>query len=345
VTKLELKLKPAIRRLGVGESSSFVVAISGGMDSVALLDALVRLRHQGKLPVKLVVAHLNHRLRGEESDGDEEFVRRLASEHELDCLTEQISVAEIALREKQNLEAVARRLRYEFLARTAETVGAAFVCTAHTLDDQAETVLMRLLRGAGAEGLAGIQTVRPLGQSVTLIRPLLAVTREEVVAHCDQYSLEFRHDSSNDSTFFTRNRVRHELLPLLKSFNPRAVQTLARLANLLADDEGFLQLTTTEALAEIRQGKGLSIKRLMMLHVAIRRRVLRMWIKEVRGGLQRIEAVHLAAIERLIGAGKSGRIIELPGGWQVRRKSGVLELAQAEVEASSTENVVEDDTD
>lgn len=344
MTKLEQKLKPAIRRLGVVESGSLVVAVSGGMDSVALLDSLVRLRQQGKLPVKLVVAHLNHRLRGEESDGDEAFVRRLAAEHELDCLTEQISVAEIALEEKQNLEAVARRLRYEFLARTAETAGAAFVCTAHTLDDQAETVLMRLLRGAGAEGLAGIQTVRPLGRSVTLIRPLLAVTREEVAAHCGQYSLEFRHDSSNDSTLFTRNRIRQELLPLLKSFNPRATQTLARLANLLADDEDFLQLTTTEALAETRKGKGLKIKRLMMLHVAIRRRVLRMWIKEVRGGLQRIEAVHLVAIERLIAAGKSGRVIELPGDWQVRRKSGVLELARGETGVDDAENVVEDDT-
>lgn len=345
MTKLEQKLKPAIRRLGIGENGSLVVAVSGGMDSVALLDALFRLRQQGKLAVKLVVAHLNHRLRGEESDGDEAFVRRLATELELDCLTEQIAVAEIALQEKQNLEAAARRLRYEFLARTAEKVGATFVCTAHTLDDQAETVLMRLLRGTGAEGLAGIQPVRPLCQYVTLIRPLLAVTREEVAAHCDQYQLEFRHDSSNDSTFFTRNRIRQELLPLLKSFNPRVAQTLARLANLLADDEGFLLSTTAEALAETRQGKGLSIKRLMMLHVAIRRRLLRMWIKEVRGGLQRIEAVHLAAIERLIVAGKSGRIIELPGGWQVRRKSGVLELAQAETRADYAENAVEDSAD
>ncbi len=345
MTKLEQKLTPAIRRAGIGESGSLVVAVSGGMDSVALLDALGRLRQRGKLPVKLVVAHLNHKLRGEESDDDEAFVRRLAAERELDCLTEQIPVADIAFQEKQNLEAVARRLRYEFLARTAETVGAALVCTAHTLDDQAETVLMRLLRGTGMEGLAGIQSVRPLGQSVTLIRPLLSVTREEVAAHCNQYRLEFRHDSSNDSTFFTRNRIRQELLPILKSFNPRVAQTLARLANLLADDEDFLYSTTTKALAEARQGNGLSIKRLMMLHVAIRRRVLRMWVREVRGGLQRIEAVHLAAIERLIAAGKSGRVIELPGGWQVRRKSGVLELAQAEPRADSMENVVEDNMD
>ena len=233
MTKLEQNLKSAIRRFDIGETGPLVVAVSGGMDSVALLDALVRLRQRGKLPVKLVVAHLNHRLRGEESDGDEAFVRCLAAEYELDCLTEQIPVAETALQEKQNLEAVARRLRYEFLARTAETVGAAFVCTAHTLDDQAETVLMRLLRGTGAEGLAGIQTVRPLGRSVKLIRPLLAVTREEVAEHCNQYQLAFRHDSSNDSILLTRNRIRHELLPMLKSFNPRVTQTLARLANVV----------------------------------------------------------------------------------------------------------------
>lgn len=342
MTKLEQKLKAAIRRFGLAENDSVVVAVSGGLDSVALLDALIRLRQRGKLTVKLFVAHLNHQLRGEESDGDEAFVRRLAAEREVDCLIERIAVADVALVEKQNLEATARRLRYEFLTRAAEKIGANFVCTAHTLDDQAETILMRLLRGTGAEGLAGIHAVRPLGQSVKLIRPLLAVTREEVSAHCHYYNLEFRHDSSNDSLLFTRNRIRHELLPMLKSFNPRVNQTLARLAELLADDETFLRQTTAEALAEARQGEGLSIKRLMKLQAAIRRRVLRQWLKEVRGGLQRIEAVHLSAIERLIAAGKSGRIIELPGGWQVRRKSGVLEIVRVENNAASAGNVVED---
>lgn len=341
MTKLEQKLKAAIRRLGVVEHDSLVVAVSGGMDSVALLDALVRIRQRGKLPMKLIVAHLNHMLRGEDSDGDEIFVRNLAAEHELDCLTEQIAVADVAFDEKQNLEATARRLRYEFLERAAEQFAANLVCTAHTLDDQAETILMRMLRGTGAEGLAGVHEVRPLGQSVTLIRPLLGITREEVVAHCQNYGLEFRHDCSNDSTEFTRNRVRHELLPLLKSFNPRVNQTLIRLAELISDDESFLRQAAAEALAETRQGAGLSIKRLMKHPLAIRKRVLRQWLSQIRGGLQRIEAVHLAAIERLIAAGKSGRIIELPGGWQVRRKSGVLELVQAEVSAFLVEKPAE----
>ena len=330
MTKLEQKLKSALRRLGIGESGSLVVAVSGGMDSVALLDALVHLRQRGKLPLNLVVAHLNHQLRGEESDGDEAFVRRLAAERELPCLAERIAVADFAQTNKLNLEAAARRLRYDFLARAAEQTGAQFVCTAHTLDDQAETILMRLLRGTGAEGLAGIHPVRSLGQSVKLIRPLLAVTRTEVAAYCQQHNLEFRHDSSNDSPEFTRNRVRHELLPMLASFNPRSNQALVRLSELLADDESFLRQTTADALAEVRQGDGLSIKRLRKLHVAIRRRVVRQWLNEARGGLLRIEAVHISAIEQLIASQKSGRIIELPGSWQVRRKSGVLELERIE---------------
>ncbi len=342
MTKLEQKLKAAIRRIGVAEHESLVVAVSGGMDSVALLDALVRLRQRGKLSAKLFVAHLNHQLRGEDSDGDEAFVRSLATERALDYVTERIAVANIAREEKQNLEAIARRIRYEFLRRTAETVGAKSVCTAHTLDDQAETILMRLLRGVGAEGLAGVHEVRPLGQLVTLIRPLLAVTREEVAEHCEHYKLEFRHDRSNDSMEFTRNRIRQELLPLLKSFNPSVNLSLVRVAELLTEDENFLRQATIEALAEVRQGEGLSIKRLMTNPLAIRRRVLRQWLKETRGGLQRIEAVHLAAIERLLSAGKSGRVIELPGDWQVRRKSGVLELARKEISAVSTENTGED---
>lgn len=330
MTKVEQKLKAAIRRFGIGENEPIVVAVSGGMDSVALLDAIIRLHKRGKLPVKIFAAHLNHQLRGEESDDDEAFVIRLAAQHEIPCLTERIAVAQIAKDKKLNLEAAARQLRYDFLERAAEKAGAGFVCTAHTLDDQAETILMRLLRGTGTEGLSGIHPVKPLGQSVKLIRPLLKVTRAEIAAHCQQYNLEFRHDSSNDSLAFTRNRVRHELLPLLNSFNPRSNLALVRLGDLLADEESFLRQTTSQALAEARQGNGLSIKRLLKLHVAIRRRVLRHWLEETRGSLRRIEAVHISALERLMTSKKSGRIIELPGDWQVRRQSGVLEIERIE---------------
>ncbi len=328
MTKLEQKLKAALRRFGVGESVALVVAVSGGADSVSLLDALARLDERGKLPVKIFIAHLNHQLRGEESDGDEAFVRSLAELYGFDCFAERAAVAETAKAEKRNLEATARRMRYEFLARAAQTCGAPLVLTAHTQDDQAETVLMRLLRGSGAEGLRGIHPVRALHESVNLLRPMLSVTRAEVLEHCAHYDLKFRSDSSNDSPEFTRNRVRQELLPLLRSFNPRSEEALARLAELLADDQDYLQQIALGVLAEIRHGANLVAKLLREQPPAIRRRVLRLWLRQERGGLERIEAVHLKAIERLILRGAGNRLIELPDGWRVRLKSGNLCLAQ-----------------
>src|SRR5262249_54081857 len=150
--KLERKLKAALRRFGVDQASALLLAVSGGADSVSLLDALVRLGKRGKLSAKIFVAHLNHQLRGEESDEDEAFVRELAAQLQVECFVKRCAIAGAAKCEKQNLEATARRARYEFLARAAQRCGARCVLTAHTQDDQAETILMRLLRGSGGEG-------------------------------------------------------------------------------------------------------------------------------------------------------------------------------------------------
>lgn len=330
MTKLEQKLKSELRRLNTEENCSLVVAVSGGADSVSLLDACVKLSRQGKLPLKIFAAHLNHRLRGEESDGDEVFVRRLAAEFGIECLIERIAVASFASAEKRNLEATARRLRYEFLARAAKSFSAGFVCTAHTLDDQAETILMRLLRGTGAEGMRGIHRVSQMGEDAKLIRPMLAVTRADVMAYCVHYDLEFRQDSSNLSSELTRNRIRHELIPLLRSFNQRSNETLVRFAELITEDDDCLRQIAVAALAETRVEAGLNAKLIKKYHPSIRRRMLRLWLEESRGSLLRIEAIHISALESLILREEGGRIIELPGGWQVRRKSGVLEIAQVE---------------
>lgn len=331
MTKLEQKLGAALRQLGVGANSSLVVAVSGGADSVSLLDACVRLSERGKLPVKIFAAHLNHQLRGEESDGDEAYVRQLSAELGIECLIERIAVADFASAEKRNLEATARRLRYEFLARAAENFGTTFVCTAHTMDDQAETILMRLLRGTGAEGMRGIRHVSQISETARLIRPMLTVTRAEVLAHCARYKLEFRQDSSNLSSELTRNRIRQELVPLLQSFNRRSNETLIRFAELITDDDDCLRQIAVEALAEARAGNTLDAKLLKKYHPSIQRRVLRLWLEESRGSLLRIEAVHISALESLILREHGGRVIELPGGWQVRRQSDVLEIARVEV--------------
>ena len=329
MTKLEKKLQAALRRLGVGAQEKVVVAVSGGADSTALLDALIRLRERKGLPGAIIVAHLNHQLRGEESDEDERFVRKLAGQSNLPACVERIAVADHARSGKKNLEATARRLRYDFLRRAAEEHEANFVFTAHTLDDQAETVLMRLARGSGAEGLRGIHRIVVLSEKLKLARPMLAVKRAEVIEHCEHYKLAFRHDSSNLSMDFTRNRIRHELLPKLETFNPRIQESLARASELIADDEDFIQPFADKLLDEAREGARLNIKPLQKAHPAIVRRVLRQWLRGEQGTLLRINAAHIAAIENLIMRSQSGRFIKLPGFWRVERVFDILELSCA----------------
>lgn len=198
-----------------------VVAVSGGADSVALLRAL-RTEFDGPL----VVAHLNHGLRGLDSDADAEFVAKLSSELKLPVHIERREVPAGG-----NLEATARRIRYDWLRELAQAAGADFVATGHTADDQAETVLFRLLRGTGLHGLRGIARKRRLADGVSLIRPLLDVRRSELEAYLAALQQPWRRDASNADRRFTRNSIRHDLLPKLAGeYNPRVVESLVRLA-------------------------------------------------------------------------------------------------------------------
>jgi len=327
MTKLEKKLRAVLRRFGIGAQDAVVVAVSGGADSIALLDALVRFRESKGLPGSIAVAHLNHQLRGEESDGDETFVRNLTGRLKLPVFIEKIAVAECARAEKQNLEATARRLRYEFLRKVAEERGANIVVTGHTLDDQAETILMRLIRGSGAEGLRGVQQIVTLSESVKLIRPMLEITRAEVIEHCEHYVLAFRSDRSNFLADFTRNRIRLELLPMMETFNPRVKEALARTSELITQDEDYLRIAADECLDKSREGSRLNVSALQKTHAAIRRRVLRSWLRDKCGHLRRIDAAHIAAIESLISR-HSGRRVELPEGRIIAREFDCLKLVQ-----------------
>jgi tRNA(Ile)-lysidine synthase len=233
-----------------------VVAVSGGPDSVALLRAFVELR-RAAAPGLLVIAHLNHGLRGPESDADEAFVRDLHARllaggaSGLDLRCEQINVAELARSEGANLEATARQVRYDWLARVAQETGCHQIATGHTADDQAETVLHRLLRGAGLRGLRGIAPRRPLRPGVEVIRPLLTATRGEVLAYLEAEGQDSRRDSSNFDPAYTRNRIRHELLPhLALRYNPAVVGVLARLAEQAEEDYALLEAAARALLAE-----------------------------------------------------------------------------------------------
>ena len=313
-------MRAALRRLGIDVDERIVIAVSGGTDSTALLDALVRWRQVERSPGTITLAHLNHQLRFQESDEDELFVRELAARLNLPVFVERINVGEIARTERANLEAVARRLRYAFLQRIAEISATRIVLTAHTRDDQVETILMRLLRGAGPQGLSGIKQERQLGEDMKLIRPMLEITRREVIDHCDHYGLAYRIDSSNQSKRFTRNRIRYELLPLLKTINPLGEEAILRTAQLIALDDDFLRRCSSALLAKALNEECLEIKPLLSAHPALRRRVLRIWLRDLLPGLQRIDLFHIISLENLLEDSRSGRSIELPGGRRVVRQ-------------------------
>jgi tRNA(Ile)-lysidine synthase len=296
-----------------------LVAVSGGADSVALLHCLRALA--GNLGLRLTAAHLNHRLRGAESDRDERFVRSLCASTGIALVCESIDVAPRAASKKQNLEEAARQIRYHFLRGAAAEAGAARIAVGHTLDDQAESVLLRLLRGSGARGLAGIHPVL----EGDVIRPLLEISRAEILAYLDALGLDHLEDSTNSNLSSRRNRIRHELLPYLRdNFNPGILKALARSADLAREAAGFLEAHSRELYASLREvrpdGFAISCDSLVLLAPAVQKQVLIHAIRESRGSVRGVSAAHIASLFRLAGGGRSGRSVRLPGGVCVVRQ-------------------------
>jgi tRNA(Ile)-lysidine synthase len=307
-------LVPPVRRAlraAPVRGARLVLGLSGGPDSVALLDVLLELASGEGF--SLVVAHLDHGLR-EGSADDRAFCEELARERGLPFRAGRAEVRARAARDHGGVEEAARRERYAFLRAVREDTGARFVVTAHTRDDQAETVLLRLMRGAGTEGL---QAMRPL--SGDLLRPLLLVGRQDVLAHLEDRGLPYREDPSNADPAFLRNRVRRELLPYLESrFNPRVREGLARTAAVLADEDAFLAESARKALEAIRVPGGLSRARILREPAALARRVLRLALQEA-GGLRGVGAVHVQKVLDLARSREaSGKSLPLPGGREAR---------------------------
>jgi len=332
------------RTLSPLEETGLVVAVSGGADSTALLDALVRARDAGRCPSTLVVAHLNHLLRGEDSDTDAAFVQELAADRGVVCEIERADVAGIARQLGQNLEATARHLRYEFFARVAQRHGLQYVVTAHTQDDQAETVFLHLLRGTALSGLSGMPRQRPLldkgDDQLILLRPLLGVSREVVLAHCHDYQIPYREDVSNQSTEFLRNLIRHEILPRLEAVNPAIRTGLARMADLVREEDQYLEARVDEIKGWEAADGALLLPSLKGLSPVLQRRVLRRWLVQRRGSLARIASTHLVALEQLLARGQSGQSVVLPGNLQVRREFDRLRLCSATSSANDVDTPV-----
>ncbi|MFI4876409.1 MAG: tRNA lysidine(34) synthetase TilS [Blastopirellula sp. JB062] len=223
-----------------------LIAVSGGADSVALLRALSAIRQAGQ--GSLMVAHLDHQLRAE-SAKDSDFVENLASSLQLPAEIGKIDVPALADAAGDGVEAAAREARYAFLRQTAMRAGARFVVTAHTADDQIETLLHRILRGTSVAGLAGIPRARELAPGISLLRPLLSMRRLEIEKYLADCGQTFRHDASNDQSHYFRNRLRNELLPLLRAdYLPQTDQSLLRLAAGAAECREYVEQQANELL-------------------------------------------------------------------------------------------------
>lgn len=247
-----------------------LAAVSGGADSVALLHVLLQLGY------RVEVAHLDHGTRDGESALDAAHVAALADSLGLPCHATRRAVAAEAAQSRTSFESYARKVRYEFLVDTARRLGIAVVSTGHQADDQAETVLLRLLRGCGPEGIAGIPPVRT-GEGVRIVRPLLDCTRDQIVAWLTELGVSWREDRSNQDTAHERNRVRHELLPMLaRDFNPRIRDALMRLADAQREEMAYLDAETDACFRQCLQGDGaLDRARFCALPTALQRRCLR----------------------------------------------------------------------
>ncbi len=295
------------------------VAVSGGPDSVLLLHFMKRLAKE--MGLKLAVVHFNHHLRGAESEADESFVAGLAEHLELEFLRGEADVAEAARERRRNLEATARELRYRFFFSLVNKGRLDKVATAHTANDQAETVLLRLLRGAGTRGLGGIY---PLLEG-KVARPFLSLTREAVLHELEERRIESRTDSTNFDTRLRRNKLRQELLPRLeKEFNPEIVLLLKELADRARDDEAYLEAQAHERAKPWRVREGaeekIPARALAEFPPAVARRVLRQMLVSVRGSGQGVTHAHIEALRHLASEAQSGRSLELPGGGAGRKE-------------------------
>ncbi len=315
---LERKVLDFVRgRHLVDKGARLVVAVSGGPDSVCLLNTLVSLR--ARLGVTLHVAHLDHGLRGADSAADAAYVAELARGLGLPATIERRDVRAYQAQQRLSPEEAAREVRYAFLGHVAAATGSQAVAVGHTLDDNVETILMHVVRGSGVAGLRGLLPSNELdidGQTVCLVRPLLPVTREETAAYCQELGLAPRTDATNFSREPFRNRVRHELIPLLQSYNPRIKEALLRTAGIAADETTFLESEARlcwDRLSQ-RQPPGIVLRAgISLLPPAVQRLLLRRAVQTLAGTLKDFESGHVEDMLELLGKAP-GKRLHLPDG-------------------------------
>lgn len=290
-----------------------LVSVSGGPDSVALLSLLHVLR--AKWSLTLSVVHFDHGMRGRESDGDESFVTNLCQNLRIPCRVKKLSMPNIDGRaQRPSIQEYARNARYQELGCLATELEVQKVAVGHTADDQVETLIMWMVRGAGTKGLCGIPPVR----TPNIIRPLLGTTRSELLAYLNRQKLEYRIDSSNEKMIYLRNRIRQEVMPVLRKYNPKVSMAVARQVDIVREEDLYLDQLAREALAQLlvstaEDNLKLHRTRFMELSMAIRRRVLRIVLQEISGvaTMPSFDAVEIAL--KHIDLGQSGLRVTVHG--------------------------------
>jgi len=306
-----------------------LIGVSGGPDSIALLHLLIRLAPCHLL--KLGVAHLNHSLREDMSDNDAAFVSSHTQSTGLKCYCCKEDIRKYQRRHKLSLEHAARRIRYRFLIRTAEEEKFNKIALAHHCDDNAELILMNLLRGSGPLGLSGIPPVRnAAGLKIKIVRPLIDVSKTQIMDYLDEAHLPYITDSSNSDTQYLRNRIRHDLIPhLQKSYNPSVTQTLNQLGNITRTEEEWADSLVTPlfqkaVIAQSHSSVTFSILKLRACHPAAIRRIIRRAICGIKGDTKRITYSHIALVIQLLQDGPVIGSLDLPDRIRVRRNNNNL---------------------
>ncbi|MCM8797366.1 MAG: tRNA lysidine(34) synthetase TilS [Candidatus Omnitrophica bacterium] len=312
------KINQTIKKYAlIKRNDRILVGVSGGPDSVTLLYALSRIRKE--LNLILHVAHLDHALR-KDSEKDADFVRNLAQSLNIPFTSVRLNPR--ALSKRGSLEEIARNARLEFFFKVAKRIRADKIALGHTLDDQAETVLMRILRGAGLYGLSAMLPKRKIC-GVQIIRPLIGVRRSEIEEFLKKKGIRARFDPSNRQDIYFRNKIRNKLLPYLeKGYNRNIREVLANMAEVLAADYDYLSSVANRAL--LKQSNRFSVEKLKRLHPSIRRLVFRQAIAKLKGDTRRITFQHIKEIEDLLFNRPRNSIVDLPKGISVIKKKRLI---------------------
>jgi len=313
-------------------------ALSGGADSTALTILLSRLADE--LGIKVFAAHLNHGLRGEASDSDERFVRELCESHNIPLETRRENVGEIAKAGGKGIEETARDVRYRFLRQTADRLGCTKIATAHTANDNAETILMNMVRGTGLRGLCGIPPVRG-----NIVRPLLFSERKSIESYLSDQGIGYVTDESNFDTSYTRNKIRHQVIPLLLEINPSFTGSIREMAELLRGDADCLDDWAEELFSFERISPSILIEDLKSIPDNLSGRVIRRMYSVARGNSAQVpfglSKEHVDSVLRLAYGARPCGEIHLPGGVIARRSYAKLEMVTGRREGIAEEKMLE----